>query len=131
MQVRRLISDDFERVFADVDVVAGPTTPSVAFARGAKSDDPVAMYLTDLYTVAANLCGLPAMSLPCGFADGLPVGLQLVGRAFDETRLLGIAHRFQQASDHHDKAPPEIPPSLDGPGARRSSGGGAAAVEVR
>ena len=106
MQVRRLISDDFERVFADVDVVAGPTTPSVAFARGAKVDDPVAMYLTDLYTVAANLCGLPAMSLPCGFADGLPIGLQLIGRAFDESRLLGLAHRFQQASDWHGQAPP-------------------------
>ena len=106
MQVRRLISDDFERLFADVDVVAGPTTPSVAFERGAKVDDPVAMYLTDLYTVAANLCGLPAMSVPCGFAGGLPVGLQLIGRAFDEARLLDVAHRFQRASDHHERVPP-------------------------
>jgi len=105
MQVRRLISEDFERAFADVDVIAGPTTPSVAFERGTKVDDPVAMYLNDLYTVSANLCGLPAMSVPCGLSRGLPVGLQLIGRAFDEARLLGVAHRFQQASDHHSRAP--------------------------
>ena len=105
MQVRRLISEDFERAFADVDLIAGPTTPTTAFARGAKTDDPVAMYLNDLYTVSANLCGLPAMSVPCGLADGLPVGLQLIGRAFDEARLLGVAHRYQRDSDWHERPP--------------------------
>ena len=104
-QVRRLLADDFARAFEDVDVIAGPTTPSVAFARGAKSEDPVAMYLNDLYTVAANLAGLPAMSVPCGFADGLPVGLQLIGRAFDEGRLLAVAHRYQRETDHHARLP--------------------------
>ena len=105
MQVRRLISEDFERAFAEVDLIAGPTTPTTAFARGAKTDDPVAMYLNDLYTVSANLCGLPAMSLPCGFAGGLPVGLQLIGRAFDEARLLGVAHAYQGVTDWHERAP--------------------------
>ena len=100
-RVRRLIADDFERAFGSVDVIAGPTAPGVAFARGANSGDPVAMYLNDLYTVAANLCGLPAMSLPCGFAHGMPVGLQLIGRAFDEGTLLRTAHRYQQESDWH------------------------------
>ena len=106
MQVRRLISEDFERAFAEVDLIAGPTTPTTAFARGANTDDPVAMYLNDLYTVSANLCGLPALSLPCGFADGLPVGLQLIGRAFDEARLLGVAQVYQGESDWHERAPP-------------------------
>ena len=104
-RVRQLIANDFARAFADVDVIAGPTTPSVAFARGAKSDDPVAMYLNDLYTVSANLVGLPALSVPCGFSDGLPVGLQLIGRAFDEARLLNVAHRYQLATDHHSRTP--------------------------
>ena len=100
-QVRRLIADDFERAFGEVDVIAGPTAPGVAFERGANDDDPVAMYLNDLYTVAANLCGLPALSLPCGFAHGMPVGLQLIGRAFDEGTLLHAAHRYQHESDWH------------------------------
>jgi len=104
-RVRRLIADDFERAFGAVDLIAGPTAPSVAFERGANSDDPVAMYLNDLYTVSANLCGLPAMSLPCGFAHGLPVGLQLIGRAFDEATLLRTAHRYQQESDWHRWVP--------------------------
>ena len=107
-QVRRLISDDFDRVFADVDVIAGPTSPTTAFARGAKVDDPVAMYLNDLYTVSANLCGLPALSLSCGISENLPVGLQLIGRGFDESRLLNIAHRFQQSSDWHRQVPPGL-----------------------
>jgi len=100
-QVRRLIADDFERAFAQVDLIAGPTAPGVAFERGSNVDDPVAMYLNDLYTVAANLCGLPALSAPCGFAHGLPVGLQLIGRAFDEGTLLHTAHRYQHESDWH------------------------------
>lgn len=107
-QVRRLISDDFDRAFDDVDVIAGPTAPTLAFARGAKVDDPVAMYLNDLYTVSANLCGLPALSLTCGVSEGLPVGLQLIGRAFDESRLLNVAHRFQQASSWHRQVPPGL-----------------------
>ncbi|MBS0325767.1 MAG: Asp-tRNA(Asn)/Glu-tRNA(Gln) amidotransferase subunit GatA [Proteobacteria bacterium] len=106
-QVRRLIADDFARAFERCDVIAGPTTPTTAFALGARTDDPVAMYLGDIFTVAANLTGLPAISMPCGFdADGLPVGLQLQGRHFDEARLLDAAHRFQQASDWHLRVPP-------------------------
>jgi len=104
MQVRRLISDDFARAFTEVDVIAGPTTPTPAFAHGAM-DDPIAMYLNDLYTVSASLCGLPAMSLPCGFAGALPVGLQLIGQPFDEGRLLGVAHRLQASSDWHERVP--------------------------
>ena len=101
-KVRRLIADDFRRAFADCDVIAGPTSPSVAFPIGAKCDDPVQMYLTDIYTVSANLAGLPGMSIPCGFgAGGLPVGLQLLGPWFGESRLLGIAHQYQQATDWH------------------------------
>ncbi len=107
-QVRRLISDDFDKAFADVDVVAGPTTPTPAFKTGAKTDDPVAMYLNDLYTVSANLCGLPAISMPCGEVDGLPVGLQLTGQHFDEARLLHAAHRYQQVTDWHQRMPAGI-----------------------
>jgi len=107
-QIRRLISDDFERAFESVDVVLSPTTPTTAFKRGAKTDDPVSMYLNDLYTVSANLSGLPGLSMPCGLVDGLPVGLQLVGRAFDESRILGIAHQFQQATDWHQKMPSAV-----------------------
>lgn len=107
-QVRRLISDDFDKAFADVDVIAGPTTPTPAFQTGAKTDDPVAMYLNDLYTVSANLCGLPSMSMPCGEVDGLPVGLQLTGKHFDEAQLFHAAHRFQQATDWHLRMPAGI-----------------------
>ncbi len=104
-QVRQLISDDFTEAFKEVDVIAGPTTPTTAFARGDKLDDPVAMYLNDLFTVSANLCGLPAMSLPCGFVEGLPVGLQLVGPAQQEAHLLNIAHQYQLNSDWHQQMP--------------------------
>ncbi len=107
-QVRRLISDDFDTAFKDVDVIAGPTTPTPAFETGAKTDDPVAMYLNDLYTVSANLCGLPALSMPCGEVNGLPVGLQLTGKHFDEARLLHVAHRYQQVSDWHTRMPAGI-----------------------
>jgi len=88
-----------------VDIIAGPTAPEPAFPLGAKSDDPLSMYLEDVYTLAVNLAGLPGMSLPAGFAGGLPVGLQLIGRHFDEARLLNAAHCFQQASDWHLRAP--------------------------
>lgn len=107
-QVRRLISDDFDKAFKDVDVVAGPTTPTPAFKTGAKTDDPVAMYLNDLYTVSANLCGLPAISMPCGEVNGLPVGLQLTGKYFDEAQLLHAAHRYQLATDWHQRMPSGI-----------------------
>ena len=105
-QVRRLIADDFRRAYAQCDVIMGPTAPSAAFRLGAKADDPVQMYLSDIFTIAANLVGAPAMSIPCGFTgDGLPVGLQLQGDYFSEARLLAIAHRFQQATDWHRHVP--------------------------
>lgn len=100
-KVRRLIKQDFVDAFSDVDVIAGPVAPSPAFRFGAKSRDPVAMYLEDIYTVPVSLAGLPGLSLPCGLAAGKPVGLQLIGNYFDEARLLNMAHRFQQATDHH------------------------------
>ncbi|HZP11045.1 MAG TPA: Asp-tRNA(Asn)/Glu-tRNA(Gln) amidotransferase subunit GatA [Nevskiaceae bacterium] len=104
-KVRRLIYDDFKRAFESVDVVMGPTATDVAFKLGAKTDDPVAMYLNDIYTIAANLAGIPAMSIPCGFVDGLPVGLQLMGNYFDEARLFNVAHQYQKATEWHAKAP--------------------------
>ncbi len=104
-KVRRLISADFARAFESVDLVAGPTTPTPAFGLGEKTDDPITMYLNDIYTIGANLAGLPAMSLPCGLAGGLPLGLQLVAPAFGEGRMLNAAHRFQLATDWHARAP--------------------------
>ncbi len=104
-QVRRLIKQDFIDCFEQVDVIAGPTTPGPAFALGAKSDDPLAMYLEDIYTLAVNLAGLPGMSVPAGLVGGKPVGLQLIGRHFGEARLLNVAHRFQQATDWHLRRP--------------------------
>jgi aspartyl-tRNA(Asn)/glutamyl-tRNA(Gln) amidotransferase subunit A len=88
-----------------VDVLIGPTTPTPAFAIGAKVDDPITMYLNDIYTIGANLAGLPAVSLPCGFVDSLPVGLQLVGPHFSESRLLNAAHGYQQVTDWHLRRP--------------------------
>ncbi|WP_341917283.1 Asp-tRNA(Asn)/Glu-tRNA(Gln) amidotransferase subunit GatA [Hydrocarboniphaga effusa] len=104
-KVRRLIYEDFRRAFESVDLVLGPTATDVAFKLGEKSDDPVSMYLNDIYTIAANLAGIPAMSLGCGFVDGLPVGLQLMGNFFDEGRLLNAAHQYQQATDWHQQSP--------------------------
>ena len=104
-RVRQLIAADFRRAFEAVDVIVGPTTPTPAFELGAKVDDPVTMYLNDIYTIGVNLAGLPGLSTPCGFVDGLPVGLQIVGRAFDEGRILNVAHRFQQETDWHARAP--------------------------
>lgn len=104
-QARRLIRDDFLAVFEQVDVVAGPTTPGPAFELGAKTDDPVAMYLEDIYTLAVNLAGLPGLSTPAGFVGGMPVGLQLIGRHFEEGRLLNVAHQLQQATDWHTQQP--------------------------
>jgi aspartyl-tRNA(Asn)/glutamyl-tRNA(Gln) amidotransferase subunit A len=104
-KVRQLISQDFKNAFESVDVIAGPTAPTTAFAIGEKTDDPITMYLNDIYTIGANLAGLPGISIPCGFAAGLPVGLQLVGPHFAEATLLASAHQYQQLTDWHLEAP--------------------------
>jgi aspartyl-tRNA(Asn)/glutamyl-tRNA(Gln) amidotransferase subunit A len=106
LQVRRLIRQDFDRAFEEVDLIAGPVTPTPAFKIGEKIDDPLANYLFDLYTVSANLAGIAAMSIPCGFSStGLPIGLHLQAPAFEEERLLRGAQMFQQATDWHDRKP--------------------------
>ncbi|MEE3160357.1 MAG: Asp-tRNA(Asn)/Glu-tRNA(Gln) amidotransferase subunit GatA [Pseudomonadota bacterium] len=107
-QVRRLIKNDFVEAFKDVDVIMSPTSPTPAFKFGEKTDDPVAMYLEDIFTIATNLAGLPGMSVPCGQVNNLPVGLQLIGNYFDEARILNAGHKFQQATDWHLKAPQGI-----------------------
>ncbi len=105
-QIRRLIARDFDAAFSTCDLILGPTSPSVAFDLGERSADPVQMYLSDIYTIAVNLAGLPGMSIPAGFgAKGRPVGLQVIGNYFDEARMLNLAHRFQQATDWHRRAP--------------------------
>jgi aspartyl-tRNA(Asn)/glutamyl-tRNA(Gln) amidotransferase subunit A len=104
-KVRKLVSDDFARAFRDVDLIAGPTTPAPAFGIGQKANDPIQMYLNDIYTIGANLAGLPAMSVPCGFVRDLPVGLQLIGPPLGEARLLKAAHHFQRATDWHERVP--------------------------
>ncbi len=104
-QIRRLISDDFRQAFAQVDVIMGPTSPTVAFNLGEKVDDPITMYLSDIYTIAVNLAGLPGLSLPVGFVGQRPVGLQVIGDYFTEDRLLNVAHRYQQVTDWHQRAP--------------------------
>jgi aspartyl-tRNA(Asn)/glutamyl-tRNA(Gln) amidotransferase subunit A len=104
-KVRGLIRHDFEEAFKKVDVIMGPTTPTTAFKIGEKTDDPVSMYLSDIYTIAVNLAGLPGMSIPAGFTNNLPVGLQLIGNYFDEARLLNIAHQFQKVTDWHKRHP--------------------------
>jgi aspartyl-tRNA(Asn)/glutamyl-tRNA(Gln) amidotransferase subunit A len=105
-KIRRLIANDFAQAFERCDVIMGPTSPSVAFPFGAKSSDPVQMYLADIYTIAINLAGLPGMSIPCGFGQGgMPVGLQLVGPWFGEARMLNAAHRYQCATDWHRRMP--------------------------
>jgi len=110
-QVRTLVRQDFEHAFEACDVVAGPTYPEPAFLLGAKADDPVSMYLGDIYTVSANLAGLPGLSLPCGERAGLPIGLQLVGPAMDEATLLRIADLYQRRTDHHRRRPPTADPA--------------------
>lgn len=104
-KIRRLIKNDFVNAFAEVDVILGPTTPNPAWKIGAKSSDPVAAYLEDVYTIAANLAGLPGLSMPAGFVDGLPVGVQLLAPYFQEGRLLNVAHQYQQVTDWHTRAP--------------------------
>ena len=104
-KIRRLISDDFKNALAKVDVIMGPVTPTTAFGIGEKMDDPIEMYLSDIYTIAINLAGVPAMSIPAGFVAGMPVGLQLIGSYFAEDRLLNIAHQYQQVTDWHQQTP--------------------------
>ena len=105
-KIRRMLSDDFQQAFQHCDVIAGPVAPTVAWKIGEKSEDPVANYLADIFTLPASLAGLPGMSLPAGFgAHGLPVGLQLIGNYFKEGELLQTAHAFQQATDWHLKTP--------------------------
>lgn len=104
-QLRRLISNDFKAAFEQVDVILGPTSPTVAFNLGEKANDPVTMYLSDIYTISTNLAGIPALSIPAGFVNQRPVGLQLLGNYFSEARLLNIAHQYQQRTDWHQQKP--------------------------
>ncbi|MFO1436066.1 MAG: amidase [Gammaproteobacteria bacterium] len=108
LKVRRLIRNDFDAAFKSCDVIIGPTSPTTAFRIGEKTDDPVTMYLSDIYTIAVNLAGLPGMSIPCGFAGGLPIGLQIIGKHFDEARMLNIAHQYQQITDWHVRVPAQF-----------------------
>ena len=104
-QLRRMISDDFIKAFEQVDVIMGPASPETAFNIGEKSDDPISMYLSDIYTIAVNLAGLPGISIPAGFSNNMPVGLQIIANHFDESRLLNIAHQYQQQTDWHKQSP--------------------------
>ncbi|MDD2684812.1 MAG: Asp-tRNA(Asn)/Glu-tRNA(Gln) amidotransferase subunit GatA [Gallionella sp.] len=108
-KIRRLIAQDFVEAYKHCDIIMGPTSPSTAFKLGEKGDDPVQMYLSDIYTIAVNLAGLPGMSIPCGFGDNnMPVGLQIIGNYFDEARMLNVAHQYQLATDWHSRAPQGI-----------------------
>ena len=104
-KIRHLIRNDFQSAFHDVDIIAGPTAPDPAFKLNEKLNNPISMYLSDIYTVSVNLAGLPAMSIPTGFVDNLPVGLHLIGNYFEESRLLNVAHQFQLATDWHRYTP--------------------------
>jgi aspartyl-tRNA(Asn)/glutamyl-tRNA(Gln) amidotransferase subunit A len=104
-RVRQLINSDFKRAFEQVDVLIGPTAPDVAFGIGAKTDDPIQMYLNDIYTIGANLAGVPAISIPCGFVRDLPVGMQICGPHFAEAKLLNVAHAYQKETDWHRRIP--------------------------
>jgi len=107
-KIRRLIKDDFMTAFEDVDFIMGPTSPTPAFKAGEKTDDPVAMYLEDAFTIATNLAGLPGMSIPAGKVNDLPVGLQIIGNYWSEAGMLNMAHQFQQATTHHQDCPQGI-----------------------
>lgn len=106
-KVRTLVKQDFDKVFADFDVIIGPTAPTTAFPIGSQVNDPLAMYMNDIITIPVSLSGVPAISVPCGFADELPVGMQIIGKAFDEATVLRVAHAFEQHTDHH-KARPQL-----------------------
>jgi aspartyl-tRNA(Asn)/glutamyl-tRNA(Gln) amidotransferase subunit A len=106
-QVRTLIRQDFEQAFRTFDVLVAPTAPTPAFHIGAKADDPLQMYLSDVLTIPVNLSGMPGISLPCGFSStGLPIGLQIIGKAFDEATILRVAYAFEQHTGHHRRRPP-------------------------
>jgi aspartyl-tRNA(Asn)/glutamyl-tRNA(Gln) amidotransferase subunit A len=107
-KIRRLISEDFQKAFREVDVLMGPTSPTTAFKLGEKFNDPLSMYLSDIYTIAVNLAGLPGLSIPVGFSAGLPVGLQIIGNYFSEAKLLNIGHQYQQVTDWHLQAPTDF-----------------------
>ncbi|NGZ77894.1 Asp-tRNA(Asn)/Glu-tRNA(Gln) amidotransferase subunit GatA [Saccharibacillus alkalitolerans] len=104
-KVRTLIKQDFDRVFEKFDVIVGPTAPTTAFAIGSQTDDPLTMYLNDILTIPVSLAGVPAISIPCGFADDMPVGLQIIGKPFDEQTVLRVSHAFEQSTDHHKRRP--------------------------
>jgi aspartyl-tRNA(Asn)/glutamyl-tRNA(Gln) amidotransferase subunit A len=106
-KVRTLIRRDFERAFEQCDVIATPTSPTPPFKFGEKTEDPLQMYLSDIFTISVNLAGLPGISIPCGFTKaGLPIGLQLIGKPFDEATILKVAHAYEQATDWHRRKPP-------------------------
>ena len=107
-RIRRIIAADFQTAFAQCDLIVGPVTPDVAWKFGEKSTNPLQMYLADIYTLSTNLAGLPAMSVPCGFSQDLPIGMQLIGNYFSEARLLQVAHQYQQATDWHLRQPSEV-----------------------
>ena len=106
-QVRTLLRNDLEEAFAGCDVIATPTSPETAFPLGERTADPLRMYLNDIYTVSANLAGIPGVSIPCGFAQGMPTGLQLLGPPLEEARLLRVADAYQRRTDFHELRPPE------------------------
>ena len=106
-KIRKIISNEFEYAFKEVDLILGPTTPDTAFKLGEKTNDPIAMYLSDVFTVSTNLAGLPAMSIPMGFKNNLPLGLQIIGNHFDESKILSLAHHYQNLTDWHTKSPQE------------------------
>ncbi|MNR20776.1 Glutamyl-tRNA(Gln) amidotransferase subunit A [compost metagenome] len=104
-QVRTLIKQDFDQVFNNYDIIIGPTAPTTAFKIGEQSADPLTMYLNDIMTIPVSLAGIPAISVPCGFVNELPVGLQIIGKALDEATVLRVAHAFEQHTDHHKQRP--------------------------
>src|SRR5690606_11155078 len=104
-KVRTLIKRDFDEAFEQVDVIVAPTSPTVAFGIGERTDDPIQMYLADVFTIPANMAGIPGIAVPCGFADGLPVSLQIMGRAFDEETVLRVAHAYEQAAGWFRQGP--------------------------
>ena len=107
-QIRRMIQQDFIQALSEVDVIMAPVTPCSAFRLGEKNSDPVSMYMEDIFTLSLNLAGLPGMSIPCGFADNLPVGLQIIGNYFDEAKLLNVAHQYQQVTNWHQQSPANL-----------------------
>ncbi len=104
-KVRTLIKRDFDEAFEKVDVIVTPTSPTVAFAVGERTTDPIQMYLSDIFTIPANMAGIPGVAVPCGFSDGMPVSLQFMGRAFDEPTVLRVAHVYEQSTDWHKQRP--------------------------